>query len=131
MMYSIKALSTMAGVNTRKKFPAFKAYTNPNGPSVYEQCQSPCSKNATQLWQYIKKIKADVNDTQLKGFRYPEECAQFWTDFESNNNRTREIFYKGWIEPQAIVSLEVGGIDKLCKFVIILKLLFRSLLKLL
>ena len=119
MMYSIKALSTMAGVNTRKKFPAFKAYTNPNGPSVYEQCQSPCSKNATELLQFINHVKADINDTQLEEFRYPEECLRFWLDFESNKNETREIFHKGWIEPQAIVSLEVGGMSTICPFMVL------------
>ncbi|XP_059090542.1 uncharacterized protein LOC131886277 isoform X2 [Tigriopus californicus] len=97
LLYSIKALTRAESLR--------KIYTNANGLAIYEECKSPCflSNHTQSLREWIKE-RGSESDAPLN--LYQPICDQFWDDFDSNHRNAKDVFYKKWLEPQAIVMIE-------------------------
>ena len=110
LLYSIKALTRAESLRN--------IYTNANGPSVYERCQTKCfnASDEQSLTAWIKeRVKAEfddegkpIKDDVPVDVLYSEVCHEFWEDFENPDKKEilRSKFHKGWIEPQSIIRIE-------------------------
>ncbi len=95
-MYSIKSLHRHEGALKR-------IFTNANGPSVLEECGEGDKRYGAKdisLRNYIKNTPALKN----------KDCEDFYDHYEKDLNNARAMFYRGWIEPQAIVVLNIQGL---------------------
>lgn len=105
-MYSIKALTADVEEFT-------EIHTNANGPSVYQKCELdiakptcnkfPSDTDTISLKDWLKTDNSLFNITGEHGF--VKECDLFWDHFKENLHNAKEQFYRGHVEPQAIIVL--------------------------